>query len=152
MARTIKKCLGSRTGIRPTQAPCRFLQTYWYQRTIHDFHADRHRSVRHVARINHRFLKNHMIKKFTNNDKTKNIPANAFHNYGINLAWVIVTWAFMIFRMLPAGYKSSQTCFPGSNLIRARFVVQLKPIPKLRMFGVIHMSCISLPWNSEHLR
>jgi len=47
--------------------------------------------------------------------------------------------------MLPAGYRSSQTARPGSNLSKARFFVQLNPIPMLRILGVIHVSCILLP-------
>jgi len=47
--------------------------------------------------------------------------------------------------MLPAGYRSSQTARPGSNLSKARFFVQPNPIPMLRILGVIHVSCILLP-------
>lgn len=43
------------------------------------------------------------------------------------------TWTLVIFKMLPAGYKSSQTARPGSNFSKARFFVQPKPMLMLRM-------------------
>lgn len=53
----------------------------------------------------------------------------------------------MIFRMLPAGYRSSQTARPGSSFSKARFFVQPNPIPILRMLGVVHVNCILLPYE-----